>query len=910
MNDTASNASIVVSQSTNYTSAFTQRTPPADDKDGTESEFHCICGYYDDDGFSVQCDKCDKWQHMKCLKMNENNLPPTFICCYCGGDWIADGRAAREAQRARKEQESKNHKKKVTTTGRKRDKNITSYSRSTTEDKAGERKPSSPKDSSSSRPRAKQRNTNNTNPQPDTALSPAQTSPSDQSPGAEADIESESEVPASVYTREYTHVSSNTILSSEVESELKNLILKPDVARQHKQNYTPPRRVSRSVLSQLDVSSVCVRRLSGSARSVQVGAPLNYITSETTKQLGELVLEYIGEIGSKESYINDSLNQFQIIRHPKPFVLFHPDLPMYIDARQCGSESRFVRHSCKPNLKLETVILDDTEIRFGLFACEHIESGTELTINWEWEPSFKKALYEKSELPPAEASKFSVWSEKLVTSLGECACLDKKTCLLEKYHDESKSTKSTRTKKSNGKRRRNASIDFSNTKETSPEFTNVEERANRRSSSTSSRDKPTSRDMTPSHHTHDPTTHDHIESAREARKIKETISLIEKMNSQDVQSRKRIKRPSGTVPHPHAIHQSMDDLRSGNGHPTLTNGLSHSSPRSGSPSPSIVTSIDERNVGHTIQTSNPTISLRSTTVYCESSVQADMDVHPPVIPVAPRRKRILAVFRAQQMQSDRTTGAPLTIVKEESSPTDIKIAHDGDVFMSGVKDDKEESTNSSFDENMNQATDANLTTHIQPRDNLDEPIRQYNHLNGPVNVFKSPPLKQASPPSSNIHINGYRSSDLHLQMPPAQLFPNAPTTPSLMSSSSSNDHQASNYLVQSPMGQASSIIPTFSTQTSTDSLMTPSLLASSTPAKKKMSLSEYGKRRKAESTEKEKEKEKVAVVPLPAVTSEDTALVDGETRNLEKDSTPMEVDSAAPVTHNGGHDEEMQGVTS
>lgn len=45
----------------------------------------CICGFIDDDGFTIQCEKCHVWQHAVCVNItDENQVPDVYLCDRCG----------------------------------------------------------------------------------------------------------------------------------------------------------------------------------------------------------------------------------------------------------------------------------------------------------------------------------------------------------------------------------------------------------------------------------------------------------------------------------------------------------------------------------------------------------------------------------------------------------------------------------------------------------------------------------------------------------------------------------------------------------------------------------------------------------------------------------------------------------
>ena len=43
----------------------------------------CICNSSEDDGFTIQCDRCFVWQHAFCVKISQNNIPEQYLCDRC-----------------------------------------------------------------------------------------------------------------------------------------------------------------------------------------------------------------------------------------------------------------------------------------------------------------------------------------------------------------------------------------------------------------------------------------------------------------------------------------------------------------------------------------------------------------------------------------------------------------------------------------------------------------------------------------------------------------------------------------------------------------------------------------------------------------------------------------------------------
>ncbi|CAH8515867.1 unnamed protein product [Schistosoma turkestanicum] len=107
-------------------------------------------------------------------------------------------------------------------------------------------------------------------------------------------------------------------------------------------------------------------------------------------QEGDLVIEYLGEVIDIaeanrriiEALGPDALSSITSSRkgfHPLSVTYlarFSPQLNLVLDAGTKGNLSRFINHSCEPNLIAECWTVD------GLFACRPIEANEELTINY------------------------------------------------------------------------------------------------------------------------------------------------------------------------------------------------------------------------------------------------------------------------------------------------------------------------------------------------------------------------------------------------------------------------------------------------------------------------------------------------------------------------------------------------
>lgn len=147
------------------------------------------------------------------------------------------------------------------------------------------------------------------------------------------------------------------------------------------------------------------------------------------------------------------------------------------------------------------------------------------------------------------------------------------------------------------------------------------------------------------------------------------------------------------------------------------------------------------------------------------------------------------------------------------------------------------------------------------------------------------PLKSPSEPSqgttsnSQAHVNGFRSSGLHVQLPSGQTLSNAPAAPSVQSTATSI------VISQSPL----SVVPNLAT--TSNSIINNSLLQPSPTRTKKLSLQDYGKRKqKVETVDRGEEKSEIKFGSDGAVVSTNHEKALEEPREI--------VDSSPPA---GGH---------
>jgi len=179
-----------------------------------------------------------------------------------------------------------------------------------------------------------------------------------------------------------------------------------------------------------------------------ISKKFNSLSSNFVRQFGlfaaepmnenDLIMEFTGQIGLQQTYKNDPINQYSILRRPKPYVLFSPPntLDIYVDARLYGNDARYVRRSCFPNARVALICVQnppDRGIHFGLFATKNIKPRDEVTIGHDWNTAHKMeemiATVREETKPlldvyPPEMIKSMATYASTVLANGDCACHD------------------------------------------------------------------------------------------------------------------------------------------------------------------------------------------------------------------------------------------------------------------------------------------------------------------------------------------------------------------------------------------------------------------------------------------------------------------------------------------------------
>ncbi|KAK4696875.1 uncharacterized protein P7C71_g1122, partial [Lecanoromycetidae sp. Uapishka_2] len=570
-----------------------------------------------------------------------------------------------------------------------------------------------------------------------------------------------------------------------------------------------------------------------------------YLTIDSFTPKDSVVGELKGKIGHMQNYIKDSSNRWDYLRHPAPFVFFHPKLPIYIDTRFEGTRCRYLRRSCDPNLSMKT-FLDGSDYHFCFVAKHDLDAGEELTIGWVLDEHIRKYFFHRNNEDVKPEGDFDEdyvtdWVGKVLAEFGGCACSSPNTCALAKYDRRTISTKKGRNGYSG--------------KHTPPDdgyATNSRASSEQAEARSSSGSNSRSRDMTPTRNSRgDAGLGAGIEiSDREKRKIAALEKNFEQLeNDRHQPAPKKKKRNSGGANHstPSASHtkqvnNSVISLSQPN-----TPGLSSkpqytdagtSRRKSGSPTGKSFNAVS-RPRSNTANNPKKRLSQPNTPAvpsplvrhnYVSHAMQTEPDEEdawytppnssgPPKKPYMSLTKRLLL-----RSQRDRANMEERRRASFESSEVPQNNGHHDDKITTSVLSHGQEDT-IMHDAGLMHVSLAD--TSAQSAHPPDRKASMTEHTSS--GDIKPPPLWPAVEQSRPV--NGYRQNDLRVQMP---------TKPSISADSSANTplvETPASAIPQSPFTQnPPPFPPTFSHSSS--NLIQPS------PIKKKVSLGEYFSRLK------------------------------------------------------------------
>ena len=532
-------------------------THPPDDASG---EIRCICECNEDDGYTVCCDKCGTWQHVACMQLSEDDIPSNYLCNNCSPRPVGT-RRARDLQKQRRRDEKLNRRKRPATTSHKKKevqqlggqngqigvtigKTNQGTEKTTIVKLPSPREPQVPT-AAVGRKRNQRVSHSAGNSHPTGSVTGSL------SPFPDRNTDAESDTDLDKYRYEFIDIGAgqNRYTNPAVKA-----FLSQTTTTRSGRNEDLCRRYTQHDFAATSFPKASVRAVPDPSKSYSEHPRWCYVL-ESTCPRGKPIALFKGELGFQDEYKEETINQYALWHHPKPYVIFHPDpdLPIYVDARRHGSEARFVRRSCRSNLSIKTILVDDSSVYIGLFAAEPIKAGTELTLDWDWSGlEQSRHLLEEgfdfSKVSADDMKQAALWVDNLLDKMGDCACADRNECLLAKIKEcggiDSVLPKRPATNgNGNGRKqriKRNPSTESNCSKEPTPDVNSNDGDLDKKA-------KPHSRDLTPVHQNEIA-----VDSAtmtrREERKFKDVLSRIEKQEQEEQvhQPPKRRKRNSAT----------------------------------------------------------------------------------------------------------------------------------------------------------------------------------------------------------------------------------------------------------------------------------------------------------------------------------------------------------------------------
>ncbi|KAL5336215.1 hypothetical protein BJX70DRAFT_289487 [Aspergillus crustosus] len=859
--------------------------PPEDEEPYT---IKCICAFEDDDGNTVFCEGCETWQHIECY-YHGRDVPDVHNCVDCEPRHL-DGRRATERQRRLREQSDggdrkvkrpgpKSHKKKIKDHGDQAN-GFHQRSESSSRDQPPFKKMKSSHRASGSVSSLTGIPALASDARKRSVASMSPTKP----PGPSIPLYSNEFL--HLYDQDHGHadMDGNLFVNLTLAADLASWVKDP-VALAHVANGRPAEDVFTRSGANLDRSHWPSLSLeSVTDRIIEVdGRHPTWKVLKTRDGVGkdEIVGEITGKIGLLRDYCLDPSNRWQELRHPEPFVFFHPQLPIYIDSRQEGSILRYTRRSCRPNVTMKTYITNDVEYHFCFVAKEDISPDSEITATWYIDSQLFGSTHGLVKQEPSDpASEIpAICISNVLANFGGCACNSSNNCLLYNLDRRRHSVNTdANAKQVHAKRRKTKSKPVisplaNNSRAGSEAIKNPEDddHADSRSASGSTRGQIGSRDLTPTLQT--PTEGfifgESELSARERRKIAAAEKKFQQLEQDQHTTHKRKKRVSGQSTQTPGTSSYERQSYS----PPLSAG-GHGSPRkpSGPSTPS---------------THYP--STRSQ--YVDSAVQAELDVSNGSIPSPPSSKRpsftpltqrLLKRCHIDRMRLERVS-------RQHISPQPTKTIREGSVVfnppaavtptastpsVSGEKEDVEmRDLESPTGSSSARSQPRNISVDTSP-----------SHGRGPGKSLPQPPWPSSAAHIAHIPARKASSPRVDLHVPLALT-----TTTSLPVATSPNSALSS--AVSSP----STLDP--SSQHPATALPGTGVAAPS-PVKKKLSLGDYLIQRKGslKTTTSEKTQAQATTMPPPTTPTQFSERRDSSTTVATQPDAGFSTHAESPTT--------------
>ncbi|KAL9545667.1 hypothetical protein MBANPS3_007040 [Mucor bainieri] len=399
-----------------------------DMEDPTDGDvIRCVCDDSDDDGFTIQCEHCENWQHASCVNIKKSNIPEHYMCDRCSRKL-----AKRDPHQARRRHSSSEADK---------------------------------------RPRSKKR-----------AIPQKRTYPLDSDDDDHDDDDDDNhdnnDHDSTTHRTKFTPLSKNVFKEKLVQH------LLVEVHRQwmesNKSGNKHKAELATNSSSSSSSSSAAVAKGLESIVVMESNLLLPAIPKASVKPLRRslrgtflqqqqqadpsvekgvfadihipeqrYLMEVTGEYARKSECKNDPANHFTLLGTPPAHVFFFRNIDICIDARYAGNDTRYIRRSCAPNAEIRGVILpndsDDHTIHMGVYTTEPVDRGEEITLAWHWQrgylmwnkhKEFLRHDHRHVAVLPSEVDALKHTLQLIAAEFGDCACEDKDACLIQCLKDE------------------------------------------------------------------------------------------------------------------------------------------------------------------------------------------------------------------------------------------------------------------------------------------------------------------------------------------------------------------------------------------------------------------------------------------------------------------------------------------
>lgn len=806
----------------------------------------CICNFTDDDGNTIYCDTCDTWQHIECFYPNnrEEAIREDFShsCADCKPRPLNRQKAIQRTSQLNHDPPGENGDKKTKRPPSKSHKKKAKPSESLVNGVADLGKQIGQNDTNPlKKPKVSHRHSQSVgslHPKRSPSVSQSRShlahppSPANSPPDLPDDftIHHYSDGFYALYNdRDVANTENNQFASLAIPTALSRWLREPEkmkeeVGRTHSDVFQEPSATAAASTNKPKLE------VQDATRALDSGTVLRwrFLMSMTPVEKDVQLLELNGEIGFQAGYCADADNLWGDLSSPLPFVFFHPVLPLYIDTRKEGSLARYVRRSCRPNAQLDTYLSDGSEYHFWLMSDRHIGANEQVTLPWDFrlDKSVRSRwlhllglnddetpTQDEPDMNDAEYIAISNWIDRILSEYGGCACDLENNCAFARFHRHYLHGKGqTRSNGGRKKQRKSRTHTISPTSTGHPSRAASEGHVDDgqdfeiKSQSGSNRSKPSSRDPTP---TARQGSFDQLgiltePTDREKRKVQMVEESFRRMEQQQPPRKK--KRVSDGTTNPKS-KQRTGSTSQGQYVDAATGRSKTGSPSSAqSPTfPNIPKAVSRR---HSIAQRSRQSSGNPGPVYVDSASQTDPVEGEwfscPLTPAKPQRRVISLAQRLLNSRSrvrveDRQRRQPLTPRTSTGSAIEIDSP----------------------------------TAYKAPIDDDDHDAKSPLTSQGADVAMSDAPADTS--PTANDSSTGAEAKketpDLRVLLPPVPAFDNQ--VPDI--SASTTPASATSTMPQSPFSAPSLPTP----------LNGPSSINGPSPAKKKLSLSDYTRRSKA-----------------------------------------------------------------